>query len=572
MLRTLSIRNYALIDSVEIEFETGLNILTGETGAGKSIVVDALGLLLGERATTDVVRKGAEKAIVEGVFGIVGNRKALGILKRLEIEGEEELIVRREVATKGPSRCFVNDTPVPLNTLKEMGDLLVDLHGQHEHQSLLRAETHLELVDEFGGLDGLVAEYRSSYDTFVARAADLRGLRKQERELKEKRDLFEFQIKEIDAVSPEQDEEDRLAHELRILENAEKLFDATGRLYQMLYDGEQSAYDLLVKARNQLEDLAAIDNAFEEPKGECASAAAVVGELTKFLQTYNAKIEFNPERLEEIRERLGQITLLKKKYGGSLGAVLAHREAIGRAVDIASNFDEAIARLESQLRESQRACSERAERLSTKRRECAPKLNRAVAVELIRLGIPHGQFDVQITTKTATAAATAEGLSLRFGKDEFEATPRGIDLVEFFLSTNAGEVPKPLVKVASGGEVSRVMLALKTILAKADRLPVLVFDEIDTGISGRIAAAVGKSLKGLSEFHQIVAITHLPQIAAFADCHFVAEKQEAKGRTTSRLRKLDADERIREVARLLSGEEVTEAGLSGARELMNKKR
>jgi DNA repair protein RecN (Recombination protein N) len=572
MLKSLSIRNYALIESIEVEFGTGLNILTGETGAGKSIIIDALGLLLGERASTEIIRKGTDKAIVEGVFGIVGNKRVLLLLERHAVDAGEALIIRREVSAKGQGRCFLNDTPVPLATLKEIGDLLVDLHGQHEHQSLLRTETHIELVDEFGGLDGMVTEYRESYDRLAGLTNSLRELSRKERDLKEKRDLYEFQIREIDAVDPQPDEEAQLETELRILENAEKLYEATARLTQMLYEGEHPAYDILVKARNQIEDLAAIDQAFEESKSECASAVAVIGELTKFIQAYNSKIEFNPERLERIRERLGHLSLLKKKYGGSLESVLKRRGEIGRAFEIAENFEGEMGKLAEQIATERASCSERAERLSSKRRELVGKLGRAVGQELAKLGIPHGRFDVAIVNRPMPKAMNdGQSVHVRLGNEAYEATPQGIDFVEFHLSTNAGEDPKPLVKVASGGEVSRVMLAMKSVLAKADRLPSLVFDEIDTGISGRIAAAVGKSLDTLSEFHQIIAITHLPQIAGFADCHFVAEKHEHKGRTTSRLRKLNEDQRVREIARLMSGDEVTDAGLKGARELMRSK-
>jgi len=569
MLKSLSIKNYALIESVEIEFESGLNIITGETGAGKSIVVDALSLLLGERASTDVVRKGAEKAVVEGIFGIAGNKKVVALLADLEVEAAEELIVRREVSVKGQTRCFLNDSPIPLSSLKLVGDVLVDLHGQHEHQSLLRADTHIELLDEFGGLEGLVEEFRGSYEALTELFRELRELRRIERDLKEKRELYEFQIKEIDAVNPAEGEEMLLASELKILENAEKLFEATSRLYGMLYEGEQSVSDLLVKARNQLEDLADIDRAFEEPKAECASAAAVVAELTKFIQSYNSKIEFNPERLEQIRERLGQLTLLKKKYGGSLDAVIQHRQKIGREVEIASNFDGEIGRIHERIDAGRRACTDLAQRLSAKRRELTSRLSRGVGDELTRLGIQNARFEVSVTNRPfGSQDGSGQEPYVRMGKEALDAHRRGIDFVEFYLSTNAGEDPKPLAKIASGGEISRVMLAMKSILAKADRLPVLVFDEIDTGISGRIAAAVGRSLKGLSEFHQIITITHLPQIAGFADCHFVAEKHETKGRTTSRLRKLDEDARVREVAKLLSGEEVTASSLKSARELM----
>ena len=572
MLKSLSIKNYALIESVEVEFESGLNILTGETGAGKSIIIDALSLILGERASTDVVRKGTDKAVVEGIFGLSGNKKVKILLEENEIEVQEDLILRRDISAKGQSRCFVNDTPVPLTVLKTIGDHLVDLHGQHEHQSLLRAETHIDQLDEFGGLEGLIEEYQQPYHRLSALFTVLRDLTHKEHELKEKRDLYDFQIKEIDAINPHAGEETELENELRILENSEKLFEATSQLYQSLYEGEQSAYDVLVKARNQLEDLAQIDTAFEDSKNECASATAIIGELTKFIQNYNSKIEFNPDRLEEIRNRLGQLTLLKKKYGGTLEAVIAHREKIGTEFAFAENYEAEMKKLNEQIDAERKICSAAAQRLSTKRRELVATISKSVCTELAKLGIPNAQFDVKIENKfIAKDNGAAQFAYVKLGKDFYEAAPNGIDEVEFYLSSNIGEDLKPLVKVASGGEISRIMLALKTILAKADRLPLLVFDEIDVGISGRIAQAVGKSLKSLSEFHQIISITHLPQIAGFADCHFAVEKNENKQRTTSSIKKLDEEEHVREVARLLSGEEVTEASLNGARELIGKR-
>ncbi|MCX6120611.1 MAG: DNA repair protein RecN [Ignavibacteriales bacterium] len=583
MLKSLTIRNYALIESVEIEFESGLNILTGETGAGKSIIIDALSLILGDRASSDVVRKGSDKAIVEGIFGMAENEKVKALLKQNEIELQEDFILRREVSMKGQSRCFVNDSPVSLTVLKEIGDHLVDLHGQHEHQSLLRPETHIGLLDEFGSLDTLVDEYRESYDRLTVLFTELRALSLKEKELREKRDLYEFQIKEIDAVDPRSGEEGDLENELRILENSEKLYEATSQLYQSLYEGEtarqssentggQSVYDLLLKARNQLEDLAAIDTTFEDIKNECASAAAIVGELTKFIQSYNSKIEFNPERLEQIRERLGQITLLKKKYGGSLDGVIEHREKIGKEFAMAENFESEIRKLNEYIELERKSCSAAAQRLSTKRRELVSKISKSVCTELAKLGIANAQFDVKIDNRVlGKLDGKANSAYVKLGRELYDATQSGIDVVEFYLSTNVGEDLKPLAKVASGGEISRIMLALKTILAKADRLPLLVFDEIDVGISGRIAQAVGKSMKSLSQFHQVIAITHLPQIAGFADCHFVVEKSEKKQRTSSTIRKLEEEERIQEVARLLSGEEVTETSLNGARELIAKK-
>ena len=574
MLKTLTIKNYALIDSAEIEFDSGLNIITGETGAGKTILIDALNMVLGDRASTEIIRKGAEKAVVEALFGITANKKVQTFLNQHKLDGSEEVMLRREISSKGQTRCFVNDTPVSVAQLKEIGNYLVDLHGQHEHQSLLRKETHIDLLDDFGGLEGLVSEFRKSYETLNTLFHEFDTLRQKERLLKERRDLYEFQINEIDIVNPQADEEGTLEAELRVLENSEKLFAMTAQLHQILYDGEGAVFEQLVKVRNQLEDLAGIDKVFEESKRECDSAVAIVDELTKLIQSYNAKIEFNPERLEQIRERLGHLTLLKKKYGGSIDAIIAQREVLQKEFAIAENFESTINRLETEIEQERRRCSVAAQRLSTKRHELTASIGKAVVAELAKLGIQNARFDIAVENRTiqnAKASRDGERAFVKLGKDYYEATPQGIDFVEFQLSTNVGEDLKPLVKVASGGEVSRIMLALKSILAKSDRLPSLVFDEIDVGISGRVAQAVGKSLKNLSQFHQIVAITHLPQIASLADTHFVVEKTEYRGRTTSQLRKLTDEECIKEVAKLMSGEEVTEAGLEGARELMGLK-
>jgi DNA repair protein RecN (Recombination protein N) len=571
MLKTLLIKNYALIEEVEVEFESGLNIITGETGAGKSILIDALSLVLGERASSDVIRRGSDKAVVEAVFGISGNRRVSGFVESQDLEFSNDLILRREISAKGHNRCFINDTPVALSVLQALGDLLVDLHGQHDHQSLLRTETHIDLLDDFGGLAGLKEEYAASYDRLTELFSSLEELQAKERQLRERKDLYEFQIQEIDGLSPQRGEEDALERELKILENSEKLFEATSSLHQMLYEGEQAAYDQLVLARNQLEDLARIDSSFEETRNECASAVAIIGEVSKYIQSYNSKVEFNPERLEQIRDRLGKLALLKKKYGGSVDAIIEHRDKIGQEFALAENFEEEIRKLTENIEAKRRQCSAAAQRLSAKRREHVGKINNSVIAELAKLGISNACFDVKVENHPigkSNGSSQPHRAYVRLGREFFHATPKGIDSIEFHISTNLGEDLKPLVKVASGGEISRVMLALKSILAKSERLPLLIFDEIDVGVSGRIAVSVGKSLKSLSQFHQVVAITHLPQIAGLADTHFVVEKIEREKRTKTRLRKLELEERVREVAKLMSGAQVTEAGLKGARELM----
>jgi DNA repair protein RecN (Recombination protein N) len=571
MLKNLLIKNYALIQELDVEFSCGLLIITGETGAGKSIIIDALSLVLGERTSPDVVRRGSDKAIVEGTFDIGGNAKVRDLLAANEIEATDELIVRREVSAKGLSRCFLNDSPVTLGIQKQVGELLVDLHGQHEHQSLLRVETHVGMLDDFGGLGGMVDEFRAAHARLRAATGELAALRQRERDLLEKQEFLLFQAQEIDAVAPRSGEEEELETELRILENSEKLFSATADLHAQLYEGDRAVRDLLVIARNQLHALSEIDPKFAEAARECASAEAIVSELAKFVQSYNAKVEFAPDRLEQLRERLGRLAFLKKKYGGSLDLVITHREAIGQELSLAENFDQVITRLDAQVEQSRTECAAIADRLSTKRHDVAKRIDKAIVQELAKLGIAQSRFSTRIQQQSVSPPDNDGRMAadaVRRGKNMVSLNSRGYDNVEFYLSTNVGEEEKPLTRVASGGEVSRIMLALKSILAKTDRLPVLIFDEIDVGVSGRIAQAVGASLKNLAAFHQVIAITHLPQIAGFADVHFAVSKTELDGRAFTSLRRLTLDEQVREVARLMSGAEVTEAGLAGARELM----
>jgi len=570
MIKSLFIKNYALIEELSAEFSNGLVIITGETGAGKSIIIGAMGLIIGDRSSADVIRAGNDKAIVEGVFDISGNKKVRQLLKENELELADELIVRREISAKGQSRCFVNDTPITIGLQKQVGELLVDLHGQHEHQSLLRREMHIEMLDDFGGLTGLVDEFQSSYRKLGDASGQFEEMRAREERLKEKREFYQFQLQEIDAVAPQTGEEEQLESELKILENAEMLYTSTGKIYEMLYGSEQSIHDLLVQVRNQLHDLAEIDKQFESGAKESESAVAIISELAKVTQSYNAKVEFNPEGLEVIRQRLGRLAQLKRKYGGSLDSVIAHREKIGQEVALAENFDEIIGKLSGEVEAARKDCAALAQRLTAKRHETAKKIDKGIVSELTKLGVQNGSFETRIRQVELDNSAASVPF-VQAGKKRIALNPRGCDDVEFLISTNLGEEVKPLVKVASGGEVSRIMLALKSILAKSDRLPVLIFDEIDVGVSGRVAQAVGMSLKNLSSFHQVIAITHLPQIAGLADTHFVVLKSEDGKRTKTTMLRLLLEERVEEVAKLMSGAEVTEAGMIGAKELMGMK-
>jgi len=566
MLRTLYIRDYALIEELEVEFESGLNILTGETGAGKSIIVGALKMILGERASTEVVRTGAKKAVIEGIFDEADVPRLRALLDANQIDNASPMILRREI-TPSHSRAFINDTPATLPVMREVAAHLIDLHGQHEHQSLLRVETHLELLDNFGSLGGLLADYQEKYRQVAGLIARHDELVARERQLHQQKELYAFQIQEIDEVEPQPEEEEVLEDERRVLENAEHLYQATAHLYEMLYASDGAVNDQLVVARNELQDLFRIDKAFESVFEEIKSAQIVVSEVAAFLQDYNARIEFNPERLEAIRVRLGELDRLKRKYGGTLEAVLDHRREIGEHYDLAVDFEGAIARLDGEILAAQEALSGAAQRLSAKRHEVAERIERAIVAELAGLGMPNSQFEVRFARREQAQGWIHLPVAGR-AAERYAAFAKGMDQVEFFITTNVGEVLKPLARVISGGEISRIMLALKTILAKSDRLPILVFDEIDIGISGPIAHKVGESMRDLAQYHQIITITHLPQIAALGDVHFVVEKVVEAGRTKTQIRHLDDTERAEQVATLLSGTEVTQATLESARELM----
>jgi len=567
MLKTIYIKDYALIEEIRVEFNTGLNIITGETGAGKTILIDALGLLLGERASAEIIRKDSDKSVVEGIFEVTGNKKVQSLLEQNEIDFLPELIIRREISLKGTNRCFINDTPVQLSLVKELGDLLVDLHGQHEHQSLLRTETHIDYLDNCGDTEDLLRTYRWLYKSLNKLTDELKQLKKEEAALKEKKDSYAFQIKEIDGVSPHLNEEDELESRLAILENSERLQLLTSEIYQHLYESEGSVYDSLVKLKNSFNELAGIDKLFDEINKEYESAVAIINDMANTIRDYNNKIEFDPTALEEIRERFGSINHLKKKYGGSLKAVLEHRKEIGEEFTLAENYAERITQLEAKIINVRENAGSAAEKLSAIRKSTAKKVGKEIVELLKQLGISDSRFEAVISN---SPAEDPEDFILVKGKP-FEFNRSGYDEIQFYISTNPGEDLKPLSKVASGGEISRIMLALKSILAKRDRLPVLIFDEIDTGVSGHIAQKVGQTLKSLASYHQIIAITHLPQISGLADHHYLVEKLMTDKRTISRIRKLNDNERIREVAKLMSGEDITDASIKSAKELMGLK-
>jgi DNA repair protein RecN (Recombination protein N) len=551
MLRSLYIKNYALIEEFTVAFDRGLNIITGETGAGKSIILGAFSLLIGERSSGDLVRSGADKAIVEAEFELKGNPRLKKFLAEHEVECEDGgLIIRREVLARGTGRGYINDAPATAQLLKELGGYLVDLHGQHEHQSLLRTEGHIVLLDEFGELTESVDAYQDTRGKHTALLKELDALKAKHNKLKEERELFEFQLQEISAVDPKPEEDREIDEELRVLEHSEELRDSAIELHKSLYSDEGSAYERLSVAKIELDRLGKIDGALAEQLADLQSALTITDELAKFLSHYSDTIEFSPERLRSLRERGQVIARLKKKYGGSLAAALQKKQELESKLTSDEELDALIESKNAELLVVHSELTKRALALTKARKKVAKSLEPEVVTALKELGIEHGQFVVQFTER------------------EFGA--RGMDQVEFFLSTNAGESAKPLTKVASGGEVSRIMLSLKSILAKNDKLPLMVFDEIDVGVSGRVAQRVGRAMQRLAKDHQLIAITHLAQIAAFAGTHFLVEKKSTDTTTSSALRKLSKKEHVSEVARLISGADVTTSSIRAAEKLIEE--
>lgn len=552
MIETLHIRDYALIDALDVSFGPGLTVLTGQTGAGKSIVIGALSLVLGERADTDSIRTGAVKAVAELQLRIPADDELTRLLDDAGIEREGRLILRREVRESG-SRAFINDTPVTVGVLKQVGDRLVDLHGQHDHQLLLNEDEHRRVIDGLPEVRPAAEAYGQIWTDWLDSKRALDNLLRREDDLRQKLDLWRFQLTELESARLDADEYDGLEAEMRLLDSAEELDQRAGLLVALGMEADVNADDLLARMETALQDLAAIDAGFQPFSDEFTAARISIREAVRHAERYRAGIEFNPKRLEQLRARQAELRRLEKKYARTIPELVAWQEELRREIALADNLD-----LEREARqEAVRAAAARLEaagrELDRTRAAAGRPLADALVAALADMGIGHATFIVDVG-KRAQPAVT------------------GVSDVRFLLSTNRGETPKPLARTASGGEISRVMLALKSVLAREQRLPVMIFDEIDTGISGAVAEKVGRTMRELSSACQIIAITHQPQIASQAHHHIVVEKSEQDGRTLTRLRPLDDDGHVREVAVLMSGETVTEAALTSARQLIGRAR
>lgn len=554
MLLELRVENYAVIDSLAVEFGPGLNLLTGETGAGKSILIDALALLMGEKASSEMIRHGAEKAVVSGVFETEGKSLAR-ILEQNGVDVEEgQTIVKREVAAGGKARVFVNNQPATVALLKQLAPFLASIHAQNETILAFDASARLALLDTYASND--LEELGQKFEAWSSISRRMSELQRDEQDRLRMGDLWSFQKKEIESAQLQPGENEKLETEKKVLANAEKLYSNAMAAYDLLYDSESSAVTRLSLSQKHLEELARFDSRFQEALSSLQNAKLAIEDASATLRGYADAIDSSPERLAQVEDRLAELDRLKRKYGATVEEVIAYGEDVARKLNEVENREEVLAGLKKELVAAAETYLVVARALSKRRYSAAKELQKLVEAEINQLAMK-SQFRIEVS-----------------GSDESgNWTSTGFDNVAYLIATNAGEPLKPVEQIASGGELSRVMLALKATVEAAKKskraLPkTLVFDEIDSGIGGRAAEAVGKKLKSLARTSQVLCITHLPQIASFADHHYLIEKKEATGRTRTSVRLLNAEERTEEIARMLSGAKLTETSRQHAEQLL----
>ncbi len=552
MLTRLQVSNIALIDKSDIAFDAGFSVLTGETGAGKSILIESVNFVLGERASRESIRTGADKASVEATFLLSETSPVRDYLCARQLDNGDELVLYRELSLSGRNVCRVNGTLVSASELKEVGDLLVDLHGQHAHQSLLNPETHLELIDAYAksDSDGLKSRMEEAREEALRAERDLNILKNGLRERERRIDALRFQMQEIDAVSPVDGEEEQLEADRLRMRNAETIIGGLNAAYDALFS-DGGSLSTLTDARDALNRIGAYDEGYRALAGRTDEAYYSIEDVAYELRDQRNAFSFDPELLEQTESRLAALQNLKRKYGASIAEILAYREKIETEWTVLNDGENRIEELERAYREAVDRFGMLAEKLSERRKAASERLMRETVSELGGMGMPHAVME------TAFTAIPKEQLS-----------ETGVDTVAFLLSANRGEPVKPLIKVASGGEMSRIMLAMKAALSDADRIETLIFDEIDTGISGMVANAVALKMRALGRKHQVLCVTHLPQIAACADTQYVAYKYSDEQKTHSVTRRLTEAERPKEIARIMGSDENDTAAMEHARQLL----
>jgi len=564
-LKSLKITGFAIIDQLSVDFYKGFSVITGETGAGKSIIIDALNLALGEKANPSMIRAGASNSTIECIFSDLGNKHpVIQFLQQNDINVlNGELKLRRELNINGRSKAWINQTPCPINILKNAGDLLVDLHGQHDHQSLLRDENHIEFLDAYGNYSELRENVQAAYYA-LSRQIEKYTILKEKRNLnREKRALWEFQLKEINKVDPIDGEYEQLLKEKAILDNSEKINAISVELINSLYEAEENTlYQQVLDINKKLDTLNAIDPEFIEELTRFEEMQFAIQDLSKHLTNYIRNIQFDPDQAENVSQRLYSLQQLMKKYAPSIQEIIDYKTKIETYLDEDDGLDNEIIKIEKEIEIAKKRYADQVLKLSEIRNQTATKFETELIQTLSKLGIAGSQFQVAIEQVESSSGWVAVN-----GK-QIRCDASGIDRIVFMISTNPGEPLRPLIDIVSGGEVSRIMLAMKSIMAGKDQIPVVIFDEIDTGISGKVAQIVGWQLKKLSEMHQVICITHLPQIAGLGNYHYKVYKLSGNGRSQTKIDRLNHEERVAEIASLIGGTTVTETTLKQARELL----
>ena len=564
MLTRLYIKDFALIDEVEISISPGFSVITGQTGAGKSILLGALNMVLGERADTDLVRAGAQKAVAEAEFDLANPEEFYVQFSDAELEEANPIILRREIKGNG-SRAFINDAPVPVTVLKSVGDVLVDLHGQHDHQTLLREDFHRVLVDGFDLVAPHMGAYSVAYSTYNYVRKQRRELIKKQSELTKMLEVYRLQKKELDDAKLVDDEEDELRAEMKRLDSVEDLNRQASLILELGQEGEHNILDMLRRIRLAIDEMAELDDEFSTYKQETETALISLGEMLAFTEQYRGNIEHNPRRLDQIRTRLNDLKVLQRKYTKTIPELISHLAFIEEQLQNADRYENQLADLEIQEQEKKEALLNAGFRLTDARRKMGDVLETEIVQQLSKLGIGNAKFELRMVESADEKSEITNRSGKKIAWSEF-----GFEELSFWISTNKGEPVKPLSKTASGGEISRIMLALKATLAKEHALPVMIFDEIDTGISGSISDKVGETMKELAERCQILAITHQAQIASKAAHHYVVEKHEKDGRTISHIREISRNERISELAGMMSGETISDEALHAAEKMLGE--
>ncbi len=564
MLLELEIKNFALIDQLHLQFDTGLNILSGETGAGKSIIIDAVNMAIGERADREFVRSGANKASVQAMFTFHQTVDIPNLLQAygIELEEDNQLIVTREIYANGRSVARINGIMVTQQVLKAITEKLIDIHGQHQHQSLLNSGTHIDMLDAFGGKahQNLLQQIAEEYQRLLGLESRLSKLCGNDMERERRLDLLAFQLKEIDAAKLKKDEEEHLNQQSQLLANSEKIFEGVAKSYSLLYEGSSapSIYDMISQVTAALHGIINYDPTLQDFYRSLEEMQYRLQDISHDIRNYKDNIDFEPALLNEIEARLDIINNLRRKYGRTVEAVLEYRDTIAVELELLQNSEVEIQKIRSDIDKQAAVLMKLSTDLSKLRKETAAEMEKALIEILETLNMGKVAFVVDI-------------LPFKETKTGQRFTAKGIDQVEFLISTNIGEAPRPLAKIASGGEMSRIMLALKTILADADNIGCLIFDEIDTGISGKTAQIVGEKLQYIANKHQVLCITHLPQIASQADTHYLIEKFSDQKITRTAVTRLDDEKRVMEISRLLGGES-SDITIKLAQELMETAR